>query len=171
MPWVREIGAAIVMLTTLACGEGEGDADTGASSAGSSSGDASGGDASGGDASGGGESGTGTSSEPSWESLAERPCPPDSALTWENFGGVYVLSYCTSCHHSDLPFDARQLAPVAIDLETIELVRSHAERVWARAADQNQSMPPVGAPGPSERALLGEWLACGAPTNADLADE
>jgi hypothetical protein len=37
-----------------------------------------------------------------------------------------------------------------------------------RAADQNATMPPAGAPGEDERTLLGEWLACGAPTQADL---
>ena len=103
-----------------------------------------------------------------WETLAERPCPDDSALTWENFGGPYVLTYCSGCHHSGLPAGMRQDAPVEIDLESVALVREHAERVWARAADQNATMPPAGAPGPDERALLGEWLACGAPTNADL---
>lgn len=111
------------------------------------------------------------SSGAAWPSLEERPCPTESALTWENFGGGYVLSYCTSCHHSALPADMRRLAPLAVNFETVELVRNQATRVWARAADQNSSMPPLGAPGPDDRALLGEWLACGAPTNADLGME
>jgi len=107
----------------------------------------------------------------SWSTLDERPCPPDSALTWESFGGGYVISYCTTCHHSALPADMRQLAPVAMNFETLELVRMHAPRIWARAADQNATMPPIGAPGMDERELFGEWLACGAPTNADLGME
>lgn len=103
-----------------------------------------------------------------WPSFDERECPEDSILTWENFGGPYVLSYCTTCHHSALPADERQLAPVGINLESVDLVRAQAERVWIRGADQNATMPPVGAPSADDRALLGEWLACGAPTQADL---
>lgn len=111
----------------------------------------------------------GSSGEPtSWPSFDERECPDDSILTWENFGGPYVLSYCTTCHHSGLPADQRQLAPVGINLENVELVRMQADRVWLRGADQNATMPPVGALAADDRALLGEWLACGAPTQADL---
>jgi hypothetical protein len=98
-----------------------------------------------------------------WDSLDERPCPDDSALTWENFGGPFVLTWCTGCHHSELPADVRQNAPFAINLETADLVRTNAARVWARAADQNATMPPAGAPALEERELFGEWLACGAP--------
>jgi hypothetical protein len=103
-----------------------------------------------------------------WNSLDERPCPDDSDLTWENFGGPFVLTYCTGCHHSELPADVRQNAPYAINLESVELVRTNADRMWARAADQNATMPPAGAAADDERTLLGEWLACGAPTNEDL---
>ena len=103
-----------------------------------------------------------------WSSLDERPCPDDSDLTWENFGGPFVLTYCTGCHHSELPADVRQNAPYAINLESVELVRTNADRMWARAADQNATMPPAGAAADVERTLLGEWLACGAPTNEDL---
>jgi hypothetical protein len=119
----------------------------------------------GGDASSEGEATTG---DAPWSSLDERECPEDSILTWENFGGPYVLSYCTTCHHSALPADERQRAPVGVNLETVELMRSQADRVWVRGADQNATMPPVGAPSADDRALLGEWLACGAPTQADL---
>ncbi len=112
------------------------------------------------------EESTGAPAE--WSDLDERPCPDDSDLTWENFGGPFVLTYCTGCHHSELPADVRQNAPYAINLETVELVRQNADRMWARAADQNATMPPAGAAADDERELLGEWLACGAPTNEDL---
>lgn len=112
------------------------------------------------------EESTGAPAE--WNDLDERPCPDDSDLTWENFGGPFVLTYCTGCHHSELPADVRQNAPYAINLETVELVRQNADRMWARAADQNATMPPAGAAADDERELLGEWLACGAPTNEDL---
>jgi hypothetical protein len=112
------------------------------------------------------EESTGTPAD--WTSLDERPCPDDSDLTWENFGGPFVLTYCAGCHHSELPADVRQNAPYAINLESVELVRTNADRMWARAADQNATMPPAGAAADDERTLLGEWLACGAPTNEDL---
>jgi hypothetical protein len=120
------------------------------------------------------ESSSGSASSESgdveWMTLAERPCPEDSTLTWESFGGPFVLSYCATCHGSGLPADMRQNAPVGLDFEHVEQVRMHADRIWARAADQNATMPPAGAPAQDDRALLGEWLACGAPTDADLAE-
>ncbi|HWB74454.1 MAG TPA: hypothetical protein VG755_05855 [Nannocystaceae bacterium] len=105
-----------------------------------------------------------------WMTLDERPCPDDSTLTWESFGGPFVLSYCSTCHGSGLPADMRQNAPVGLDFEHVDQVRMHADRIWARAADQNATMPPAGAPARDDRSLLGEWLACGAPTDADLAE-
>lgn len=103
-----------------------------------------------------------------WSSLEERPCPPDSFLSFENIGGPFLLDHCKGCHSKALPADMRQDAPPGVDFDTLADVREWAPRIWMRAADQNDTMPPVGAPGPEERALLGEWLACGAPLDADL---
>jgi hypothetical protein len=127
-------------------------------------------DANTGDPAGTGDIGsTGATSEPmSYPSLAERPCPEDSVLTSENFGAAFMLTYCTGCHHSALPDGERAGAPVGVDFELLIKVRAQAERIWARAGDQNATMPPVGPPPADERARLGEWLACGAPTRDDL---
>ncbi len=103
-----------------------------------------------------------------WDSLEERPCPEDNFLTYENFGGPFMLTYCTGCHSSRLPADMRQMAPLEVNFDDLEAVRAQADRVWVRAADDNDTMPPVGAGDEDERAMLGEWLACGAPTEADL---
>lgn len=103
-----------------------------------------------------------------WSSLAERPCPDDSFLTYENFGGPFMLTFCTTCHASRLPADMRQGSPLEVDFDGIDDIRAQADRIWIRAADQNLSMPPVGPPSEQERTRLGEWLACGAPTAADL---
>lgn len=102
-----------------------------------------------------------------WMSLDERPCPEDSPLTAENFGGPFMLSHCTGCHHSSLPAAERAGAPAGIDFDKLGDVRKHAERIWARAADQNMTMPPLGGPPQDERTRLGEWLACGAPEAGD----
>ncbi len=146
-----EARAAIVAIVlACACDPGDASDDGESGSSGSESGSESGGE--------------------SWMTLAERPCPEDSTLTWESFGGPYVRSYCSSCHGSALPADMRQNAPLGLDFENVEQVRMHADRIWLRAADQNATMPPVGAPAQDERTLLGEWLACGAPTDAELGE-
>lgn len=106
-----------------------------------------------------------------WDSLAERPCPEDSILTYENFGGPFMLNFCTGCHQSMLPADMRQDSPIEVNFDDIDDVREWSDRIWARAADQNLTMPPVGPPSDEERMRLGEWLACGAPTNVDLGFE
>jgi hypothetical protein len=112
----------------------------------------------------------GSTGEPPTEypSLDERPCPDDSFLTWENFGAMYLYNYCTGCHASGLPADQRQGAPIEVNFDELADVRAWAPKVWARAGDQNATMPPVGAAGGEERALFGEWLACGAPTDEDF---
>lgn len=103
-----------------------------------------------------------------WTNLDERPCPQDSFLTYENFGGPFMLSYCTTCHSSRLLADMRQGSPIEVNFDGIDDIREWASIIWVRAADQNMNMPPVGPPDDEERARLGEWLACGAPTAADL---
>ncbi|MEZ4445114.1 MAG: hypothetical protein R3B72_38935 [Polyangiaceae bacterium] len=57
---------------------------------------------------------------------------------------------------------------MGIDFNDVEDVKAHLERVWVRAGDDNRTMPSAGGPGAAECALLGEWLACGAPTRAEL---
>lgn len=88
-----------------------------------------------------------------WGSLDERPCPDDSTVTGENFGVLFMMKHCTSCHSF---------------LADVEVVRDLAPRIWWVAADQNEAMPPpvIGTERPSsnERVSLGEWLTCGART-------
>lgn len=103
-----------------------------------------------------------------WTTLSERPCPEDSFVTYEDFGGPLMISYCNGCHSQDLPEAERQKAPFGVDFDTVEQIRKHAERIWQRSGDQNATMPPIGGPSEEDRALLGEWLACGAPTYDDL---
>lgn len=103
-----------------------------------------------------------------WQSLDERPCPPDSILSAENFGGPFMLTYCNGCHSKNLGEGERADAPIATNFDTLGDVRAHAPRIWARAGDHNATMPPYGAPPADERARLGEWLACGALAAAEL---
>jgi hypothetical protein len=101
--------------------------------------------------------------------LAERECPEESWLSFEDFGGPFLYDWCTGCHSSEMPEGQRQNAPLGVDFDTLEDARAWADRIWVRAADHNATMPPVGGPEPDERSALGEWLACGAPSFADAA--
>jgi hypothetical protein len=149
----RWLLAAALATSATGCDDGVVGGDDMAGTTGESTGDES-----------GDESG-GTVDEGPWSSFDERPCPPDSFLSYENFGGPFLLTYCTGCHHSGVPADLRQGAPLDVNFDTLEDVRGRAATIWLRAADQNATMPPVGPAGEAERALLGEWLACGAPTD------
>ena len=104
---------------------------------------------------------------PPYTSFAKRPCPTDSVLTWENFGQPFIANWCTACHASAVPEDNRVGAPATVNFDDLDGVREHAERIWARSGDDNNTMPPAGVPPALERAQLGEWLACGAPSRAD----
>lgn len=107
-------------------------------------------------------------SDPLVERLDQRPCPKQSQLSYEAFGGPFIITWCNGCHASGLPDAERQGAPLGIDFDDVAAVRLHAARIWARSADHNVTMPPVGGPELEERELLGDWLACNAPTLADI---
>ena len=55
-------------------------------------------------------------------------------------------------------------APDTYRFETLDDVRRLRDRIFARAATTNTSMPPGPEdPNPEAREQLAEWLACGAP--------
>jgi uncharacterized membrane protein len=86
----------------------------------------------------------------------------DSPLTYETFGAPFMISWCRGCHSRELRVDMRQRAPVDVNLDTLGDVRAHATRIVVRAG-AGSSMPPAGGPSADERALLAEWIGCGAP--------
>jgi uncharacterized membrane protein len=103
------------------------------------------------------------STEPSSaKTFAARSCPKESTLDYENFGARFFLTWCTGCHSSALPEKERKKAPLGVDFNTVDEIRSLRERIWMRAGDANTTMPPAGGPSAKERAMLGQWLACGA---------
>jgi hypothetical protein len=126
-----------------------------------------GGDAAGGDDGGAGGQDAGFDPGP-WSSLAERPCPADSGLSYESFGEPFFLDYCQGCHGSARSEGERQGAPIGVYFDEVEDVRLAADLIWLMAADQNRRMPPLGGPADETRAQLGAWLACGAPTRDEL---
>ena len=57
----------------------------------------------------------------------------------------------------------RQDAPLGSDFDTYESYLEFQIDVYNRSAANNDQMPPAGDPSAEERAMLGEWIACGSP--------
>lgn len=95
--------------------------------------------------------------------IAGRDCPPESFLTWENFGEGFMLDHCTGCHSELLDEGQRANAPLDVDFNTQAQVQDQIDRIYARSGDANDTMPPVNTISAEERIHLGDWLACGTP--------
>ncbi len=95
--------------------------------------------------------------------LDDTPCPSEgTTLTYDGFGRAFLATHCQTCHGQSEA--DRQGAPSNYDFGTLDSVRSHRSRIFARAAADNVSMPPGPEDPPAaERRKLAEWLACGAP--------
>lgn len=94
------------------------------------------------------------------------PCE-DSVLTWENFGEPFMLSWCTGCHHSQLPTTERACAPCNANFDTHAGTSERAPVIALRVLDWQSApdvkpMPPAAIVPEEELALLREWLECGA---------
>lgn len=87
-------------------------------------------------------------------------CVHDPPLTYSNFGQGFMEKNCTGCHHSLLPPDQRNGAPVGIDFDTYTAVLDYADRVAARSLGESPSMPPTGSVPSEDLTLLAEWLSC-----------
>lgn len=85
-----------------------------------------------------------------------------SYLTYENFGDPFVTSWCRGCHSSEVPVGMRQKAPDDVNFDDVGDVRTWGARIATKVAGPEPSMPPAGGPSTDERALLAEWIACGA---------
>jgi uncharacterized membrane protein len=85
-----------------------------------------------------------------------------SYLDYENFGAPFVVNWCRGCHSSALPANMRQAAPSDVNFDDVMQVRAWQDRIAATTIGASPTMPPAGGPSDAERALLAEWLACGA---------
>src|SRR5678816_3372052 len=93
--------------------------------------------------------------------------PPDpvcaqSALTYASFGEAFFLDWCRSCHSAGVPGGMRQDAPIEINFDTVDDIRTWRTDIL-RVLGEPQTMPPVGGPAPAERDLALEWRTGGAP--------
>ena len=86
-------------------------------------------------------------------------CPPDSTLTYANFGKAFMQDHCLACHSTT--------GPESPKLDTLAQVQAAAGDVDRSAAagptTVNTYMPEGASVDEAERRKLGEWLACGAP--------
>jgi uncharacterized membrane protein len=90
-------------------------------------------------------------------------CPDGTDLTWDNFAGGFLLTWCTSCHGSSLEGDLRYGAPAGMNYDTYPQVVELADAIASAATGPDPRMPPSGGPSDEERALMAEWLGCGLP--------
>ncbi|HEU4730012.1 MAG TPA: cytochrome c [Kofleriaceae bacterium] len=92
------------------------------------------------------------SSPSSGIAASEITCPPDSTLTYENFGSTLIADNCLACH-------AAKQRPT---LATQAAVQANKAAI-INVAVTGTKMPSNGSMSIDERQMLGEWLACGAP--------
>lgn len=105
----------------------------------------------------------GTDTGPPGGDDAPAPTPCETShLDYRTFGEPFLLDWCTGCHAAAIPAAMRQMAPIDVNLDTLDSVRRLQDRITARATGAAATMPPAGGPSAAERALLAEWLACGA---------
>ncbi len=105
------------------------------------------------------------------ESLGDHPCPPGgTTLTYENFGKAFMDRHCQSCHAQagggggHLSAATSYGVPAGYSFGSADEVRAHRERIFARSAASNTSMPPgPDDPPQGDRDKLADWLGCGAP--------
>jgi uncharacterized membrane protein len=94
------------------------------------------------------------------------PACETSFLRYDNFGAPFITNWCRACHSASVPPDMRQQAPDDINFDSLAEVRawsSSIERTSGDTAGTRATMPPAGGPSAAERAMLTEWLRCGAP--------
>lgn len=105
--------------------------------------------------------------DPEPDAGVEPDAPPvneceTSYLTYETFGAPFAISWCRGCHSSAVPAGMRQRAPIDVNFDTHEDIVNYKSKILELTTGAKPSMPPAGGPSDEERALLAEWLNCGA---------
>jgi len=85
-------------------------------------------------------------------------CVDAPVVTWSSWGEGFVSQNCQSCHRSTST--DRRGAPEDIIFDTEEDALSQADRILARAAGNEPTMPPSGGVSEDDRYLLEVWLTC-----------
>jgi uncharacterized membrane protein len=82
-------------------------------------------------------------------------------LSYDDFGEPFIANWCRGCHSEGNIPGMRQGAPPDVNFDTLAEVRSYAGEI-VDMAGTGRMMPPAGGPSDAERAMLIEWISCGA---------
>lgn len=82
--------------------------------------------------------------------------------TYTNTAQPFLMTWCTSCHHSDIEGIDRVEGTEGFDFDSYEGVLTYLDLIEARALAEEPTMPPAGGPTSGELDQLAEWIVCGA---------
>lgn len=85
-------------------------------------------------------------------------CAEQPVLTWENFGDGFLTENCQACHASTST--DRRGAPAGVVFDTYGDAMAHRNRILARSAGEDATMPPQGGVSEADRERLAIWLTC-----------
>jgi uncharacterized membrane protein len=85
-------------------------------------------------------------------------CDDAALVTYENFGQGFMTENCQACHASTAP--DRYDAPEEVFFDTKADAWYWRDRILARSAGDDASMPPNGGVDEDDRTRLRWWLEC-----------
>ncbi len=88
----------------------------------------------------------------------EEFCADAPLLNYANFGQGFILENCQGCHSSATP--ERYGAPTEAFFDTVEDCWTWSDRILARSAGEDATMPPQGGVSDDDRVRLQWWLLC-----------
>lgn len=88
-------------------------------------------------------------------------CADAGTVTWNSWGRGFLTEACQSCHASTAT--NRYGAPESVVFDTVDDAWTWADRILARSAGDDATMPPAGGVTDDDRTRLTWWLRCGEP--------
>jgi len=85
-------------------------------------------------------------------------CVDAPVVTWDSWGQGFLRANCQSCHSTTS--NDRRGAPDDIFFDDRDAALAHAERILARSAGLEPTMPPSGGVDENDRYKLEVWLTC-----------
>ena len=85
-------------------------------------------------------------------------CADVPVVRWTNFGEGFITSACQGCHASTAP--ERFGAPEEVSFDDVDQTWFWKDRILARAAGEEPTMPPEGGVHDEDRQRLVWWLEC-----------
>jgi mono/diheme cytochrome c family protein len=86
------------------------------------------------------------------------PCAGVPLVTYNSFGEGFMTENCQGCHASTAA--DRYGAPESVTFDTVEEVWTWRDRILARSAGEDATMPPAGGVSKDDRTKLEWWLLC-----------